>query len=502
MNGQLSDHPPAELIHEISAKALAGRLQLQHDRVKTAMYFDNGELMYAASNVRSLRLREYLLKAGIAAGALARYDERQPDLELVKALCKDHLLSPARAEQIQTKQVADVVRLALSWLEGTWDFEPRARLDGAPILRMDTRPLLLEAGRRAAARFVASRFSNPAEIISLNPQPSISENLVSAEGFLLSRLDRPTPLKDLLAVSGVAENEALVHLYSLALAGFVQRERWNHVLGGAAAMRATGPPLSAPTPTVAPVEDKPDELADAQAFLEQLGKAQTHYDVLDVSRESPPAQVKIRYYELARRYHPDRFRRADATLVKRLESAFARITQAYDTLKDDNLRANYDAKLKARQKAQQLADAAPKPTTPAPEKPVTTTASPRESKVSVAERAEQQFKEGYAAFESGQRKVALGLFAAAASAVPKEARYRAFYGRLLAEQIDTRRAAETELQAAVKLDPNNGEYRIMLAELYRDLGLMLRARGEAERAVSADPNNRKARDLLRTLKSV
>jgi tetratricopeptide (TPR) repeat protein len=188
--------------------------------------------------------------------------------------------------------------------------------------------------------------------------------------------------------------------------------------------------------------------------------------------------------------------------VKRLESAFARITQAYDTLKDDNLRANYDAKLKARQKAQQLADAAPKPTTPAPEKPVTTTASPRESKVSVAERAEQQFKEGYAAFESGQRKVALGLFASAASAVPKEARYRAFYGRLLAEQIDTRRAAETELQAAVKLDPNNGEYRIMLAELYRDLGLMLRARGEAERAVSADPNNRKARDLLRTLKSV
>jgi hypothetical protein len=42
----------------------------------------------------------------------------------------------------------------------------------------------------------------------------------------------------------------------------------------------------------------------------------------------------------------------------------------------------------------------------------------------------------------------------------------------------------------------------MLAVLYRDLGLMLRARGEAERALEADPNNRKARDLLRALKSV
>lgn len=506
MNGQLSDHPSAELIHEILAKSLAGRLQLQHERVKAAIYFDDGELVYAASNVRTLRLREYLLKAGIVAGALARYDEGQPDLELVQAVCKDHLLSPARAEQIQMKQVADVVRLALSWLEGTWNFEPRARLDGAPTLKLDTRPLLLEAGRRTSAKFVASRFPNPAELISAASTELVVDNLLPAEGFLLSRLDQPTSLKDLLAVSGVNENEAFVYIYALALGGLVRREHWKYAFRGQV---PTKPSVSCETPerlaSVAPitaVPDKPDELADAQVFLEQLSKAQTHYDVLDVSRESPPAQMKIRYYELARRYHPDRFRRAEATLVKRLESAFARITQAYDTLKDDNLRANYDAKLKARQQAQQLADAAPKPTTPARERPAAATAGTPESKLSVAERAEQQFKEGYAALESGQRKIALGLFASAAKAAPKEARYRAFYGRLLAEQIDTRRGAETELQAAVKLDPNNGEYHVMLAELYRDLGLKLRARGEAERAVAADPNNHKARDLLRALKSV
>ena len=74
--------------------------------------------------------------------------------------------------------------------------------------------------------------------------------------------------------------------------------------------------------------------------------------------------------------------------------------------------------------------------------------------------------------------------------------------KLLAEQAHTQRAAETELQAAIKLDPKNGEYRAILAELYRDLGLMLRARGEAERALAIDPENRKARDLLRALKSV
>lgn len=503
MKGQLSDHPPAELIHEILAKSLAGRLQLQHDRAKALIYFDNGRLVYAASNLRNFRLREYLLKAGIAAGALARYDERQPDLELVKALRADHILLKERAEQIQTQQIAEIVRLALSWLEGDWDFDPRARLDGAPISTFDTGALLLEAGRRVSSKFAASRFKNPAELITPNTTELATGNLQPAEVFFLSRLDRPTPLQELLAISGVSENEALVQLYSLAVAGLVQRESWPNVLGGSAATRATAKPKAdAIPPPVETVAEKPDEIAEAQSFVDTLSRAQTHYDVLGVSPESPPAQMKIRYYELARRYHPDRFRRAEASLVKRLEDAFARITQAYDTLKDDKLRTNYDAKLRARHKVQQLADSAPKPTTAAPEKPVTTTAGTPASHVSIAERAEQQFKEGYAAFESGQRKIALGLFASAANAVPKEPRYRAFYGRVLAEEEQTRRAAETELQAAVKLDPNNSEYRVMLAELYRDLGLMLRARGEAERAVAADPNNRKARDLLRALKSV
>ena len=63
----------------------------------------------------------------------------------------------------------------------------------------------------------------------------------------------------------------------------------------------------------------------------------------------------------------------------------------------------------------------------------------------------------------------------------------------------TRRLAEAELQAAIKMDSNNAEYRLMLAELYRELGFTVRARGEAERAVAADNNNRKAREFLRSL---
>jgi hypothetical protein len=395
MNGQLSEQPLAELIREISAKSLSGRLSLEHDRIKVVSYFEVGTLVYAASNLRTLRIREYLKKTELVSEAdLARFNDRLPDIELLKQLIAQKLLSTTAADQIHTRQVTDVLRVALVWTDGTWELESRARLNEQLDLKIDVDSLLLEAA---------------------------------------SRIPPPEP------------------------------------------------------------EEEP---MDVEAFLERVRTAQTYYDVLGVSGEVSAQNLKDLYYKLARRYHPDRFRKSEAGMVKKIESAFARMTQAYDTLRDDRLRATYDSKLQARRKAEQLAQSAPK-ATKSQSKPVATGAA--EPSLSAAERAEMQFKEGFAALELGQRKVALGLFASAASAAPKEPRYRAFYGQMLAANEATRRVAETELLAAVKLDPQNAAYRVMLAELYRDLGLKLRAKGEAERAVAADPNNEKARDLLRSL---
>jgi curved DNA-binding protein CbpA len=503
MNGQLGEQPLAELIREISSKSLGGRLRLEHERVKVVVYFDSGNCIYAAANVRTLRLREYLLKSNsISQQDLKQFNERVSDFDLVKVLCAQNLLSPGAAEQVQTRQISEILHLALSWNEGTWDFDSRSRLNEQLNLRIDTRSLLLDAGRRLAAKFAASRFSNPGELITPPTDPTINDNLLPAEGFLLSRLDRPMILKDLVAVSGMGEVETLGIVYSLALADLIKRESCGSAFRDSqpSPQRPAPPPTSPPEPVKeAPRAEQPEvDPDDVENFLARVKNAQTHYDVLGVSANESPQNLKNVYYKLARRYHPDRFRKVDAALLTRIESAFARITQAYDTLRDDGLRSSYNSKVAALKKAAQLAESAPKATTQSPH--TETAGAGAESVALTAERAETQFKEGFAALELGQKKAAMGLFGAAARAVPNEARYRAFYGQTLAGNESTRRAAETELQAAIKLDPNNAEYRVMLAELYRDLGLRLRAKGEAERAAAADPNNRKARDLLRALK--
>jgi tetratricopeptide (TPR) repeat protein len=405
MKGQLAEQPLAELIREISLKSMSGRLRLEHDRAQVVVYFDRGNFLYAASNLRTLRLREYLKKsAAVSERDLAQFNERVSDADLVRVLCAQNLLSAEAAEQAQTRQVADVLRLALLWTEGPWEFDSRSRLEEQFNLKIDLGQLLVEAASRV-----------PVEVEPVAPPPEPAHEV---------------------------------------------------------------------------------DLQEAEAFLRRVKSAPTYYDVLDVGRDVSPTDLKTVYYQLARRYHPDRFRKTEPALVPRFEGAFARLTQAYDTLRDDRLRAGYDAKLAARKKVE---EAAPAPVNPVERsEPAATRVD--EPVVSAVERAEAQFKEGLAALELGQRKVALGLFASAASARPKEARYRAHYGQMLAENERTRRAAEGEFQAAIKLDPANGEYRVMLAELYRDLGLKLRAKGEAERAVAADPNNRKARELLRALK--
>jgi curved DNA-binding protein CbpA len=503
MNGQLSEQPLAELIREISSKSLSGRLRLEHERIQVVAYFENGKCLYAASNARTLRIREYLKKAqAVSDQDLAQFNERITDTDLLKVLCAQKLLSPPVAEQVQTRQVADVLRLALLWTDGAWDFESRSRLGEQLNPQIDVEALLLEAARRLPPKFAASRFGNTDEIITPVAEPLVNDNLLPAEVFLLSRVDRPTTVRELVAVSGLGHDETLGHVYALALAGLLKRAGWCSVFRDTG---ATPPPRKvAPPPPPSPVEREPSHETDPhdlENFLARVTNARTYYEVLGVHREAAASDLKTVYYELARRYHPDRFRKSDAGSVPRIEAAFARVTQAYDTLRDDQLRASYDAKLEARRKADQIVDSAPKPSAPAAPQPEAVVAeSTAEPVVSVAERAAAQYKEGLAQLELGQKKVALGLFAAAARAVSNEPRYRASYGQLLASNEATRRAAEAELSAAIKLDPKNAEYRMMLAELYCDLGLKLRAKGEAERAVAADPNSRKARELLRSLK--
>ena len=485
--GNISEYPGVELLREISARKLSGALRFERERAKIVTYFEQGSPIFAAANVRELRLGEYLLKNGhMTTGQLSELPKSISDTALVNTLTSTNAVPAKVLKDMLTKVVADTLRVALLWPDGIWQFDSRTRLAESVRVNFNVRNLLVECARKMAAKLVTARFTDTEEMIS--PETEVSEvvGLIPGEAFVLSRLDQPMSLSDLMAISGLPEPDALRAIYCLALAGHVKRDAWSQVLKQTT---ATVPrPTKAPVSPQADVGQLPSDEEDPTAFLARIEVASDHYGVLDVSASTPLDEIKRAYYGLARRYHPDRFHRESAVHA-RIESAFARITQAYEVLTDSAQRANYDAKLVAQEKARHLADSAPKSHDPQ-------RAAEESGDASEAALAERSFREGYAALQMGQIGAAITQLAAAAQAVPNESRYRAYYGQALAANARTQRKAESELQAAIRLEPRNASYHVMLAQLYYDLTFSRRALAEVERALQLDPNNANATALL------
>ena len=136
MNGKLIEQPLAELIREISAHRLTGALRLQHEAVKTVIYFEGGALVYAAANLREFRLGEFLTKRGIVSEErFAALGNNLSDLAVAAALSNSGTMDRGRVTHFLTQQVTELVRVVLLWPKGTWNFEQRARLSDPVRLR-------------------------------------------------------------------------------------------------------------------------------------------------------------------------------------------------------------------------------------------------------------------------------------------------------------------------------------------------------------------------------
>ena len=504
MNGQLNEQPLAELIREILLQRLAGTMRLSRESAKAAVYFEGGEVIYAASNLKELRLSEYLRKqALVTAEQLQAAGNNRSDLNLAAALTERGLLDAATVQTLIGKQVADLLRVVLLWTDGDWEFDERSHLGDSIRVRLDVPGVLLQAARKMDHQFVAERLSNPSEKFNSASSVPDFKSLLPAEGFVLSRVEGPMQLYQLISLSALPEPEAKKVIYGLALGGFIERESWPsffkkkhaEITEIVAGQPEEGDKASSSEVSVHTLA------AELEELLARLNSASSYYEILDLAEGAGSSDIKNSYYALARRYHPDRFHlHAGTPLHTSIESAFAKIAQAYVTLSDPVQRSGYDAKLTAR-RMRPVTQEVPQSTNKAPAADAAKKTDGEASSESEWARAESNFKEGFVALQQGQTKAAIVNLAAAARVAPGEARFRAYYGRALAGVKDKQRLAEAEMQAAIKLDPTNSTYRLMLAELYCDLGFLRRATSELKRVMSTDPNNPTARKLTERIET-
>ena len=482
--GQLSQSPLAELIREIIDADLSGAIRLSNGPARVIVYFEKGNLLFATSNVRAHRLREVFKRNAFDAAQLDESTSNLSDDDLATRLMQSGAITPELLQQMRSAQVADILRLALLWTAGEWWYEQRVRVAGDVRVAIDVNRLLLESTRQLPLPFIKSRVDIGAVNYSSGEVKDLS--LSPTEAHALSRIREAKDGASFadLATKDLREQDLLRSAYALCVAGILRRDDRQTVLTDAPKIPAATKDVKPPTAAAAPKD--PD--AAVNALFIRLNSATTHYDVLNVGTLAELPEIKKAYHELARRFHPDRFHQSE--LRAGLESAFARIGRAYETLSDEKLRRDYDKSLAAKEQSK----------TAAPAKKETPAASPT-AKQPETNRAESSFKLGTEALERGQHDDAIRFLAEAATLEPRVARYRAYYGTALMHNPSLRRTAETELQAALKLEPNNASFHLMLAELYQRVGLRKRAEHEALRALSADPANKTAHQLLSSLTS-
>ena len=383
MNGQLHDHPLVELIREISAECLSGVLRLARERAKGVVYFDAGRIVAARSNLRAFRLVECLRRWRVVTSErlASIVTETMTDEETAAALVAAGALDATGMEIVRARQGAETLSPMLLWTDGEWSFDPLARLDETTHAPLDVTQLLLDGARRLPFDFIAARMSVE-EMLSPTVQDApAGAQLLPVEAFVRSRVDAPMRVGEVVAItSGVPEPQVQQALYVLALARLLQRERWPRIFSPEAVARELKRPLNATTGAAASApaanaanaanaasattttgrpmpeavkDDQPAPAAPTEAdpsdeldALFALAASSSYYEIFSVGRKANTADIKRAYYGLAKRFHPDRFHHeTDAALRARIEQAFSKIAQAYETLKDSALRATYDLKL-------------------------------------------------------------------------------------------------------------------------------------------------------------
>ena len=508
LSSNFSVHPFAELLVEIVQTKLTGSLRIANDDKKTVIYLRDGSIVFGVSNVREFRLFHRLLKdKAIEQTDLHGCTQLANDMELAAWLQNKGLLSSDDIRDAFVSQIGDIVVDALMWPCGEWTFSPGARLRGDINYKIEIHRLLLDYARCVPGTTVMERFRSVQEAF-VRQIDIVGDLLLQPQEACVLEVFQNVPITfdQLRHVLNIPESALAQSLYSLWLGGVLVRVGWNKAFSEskiaaiktarfarvkeAAALtsvRTQKPDMTkaAETPAEIPAEISPEPRPvlpqiSLDEWLAQAEAAETHYDILGVAENADVDTIKNAYFGMAKLFHPDRYHRETGTRLRRIQVAFTDLAHAYETLKTTESREAYNYKirkeLEIREKraASGVSDAAGMQ----------------------AEQALESFEQALHLLNDDEYAAAAAHLARAVHYNPQNALYRAYYGKALSADDKQLHKAESELQAAAKLEPENAKIRLMLAQFFIDRKLKKRAEGELQRFLEIAPNNRDARALL------
>lgn len=196
--------------------------------------------------------------------------------------------------------------------------------------------------------------------------------------------------------------------------------------------------------------------------------AKDYYKILGLKPGVGPEEIKKAFFRLAKKYHPDKHRGVDGGDY---EVKFAEINDAYNVLKDQQAKAEYDRSYQS-------------------------IGAGKKKSAQVRYKADELYKTAQKAIKINDINSAIDLLKAAVRLEPDRAEYYSFLGLTLSEKPRRLHEAREHCEKAVEIEPYDVQNYINLGLVYKKAGLNIRAQKQFEKVLQWDPENPTARREL------
>ncbi len=491
--GEIRDMTVPWLFQDIRAGKKSGTAVFEQDKAVKKVYFVNGDVLFASSNINDERLGEFLMRQG----RLTRdqFDAASETViktkkKLGAVLFELGILSPKELVSQVRLQIKHIILALFAWRGGSYRFS-EGEPPGSDLipLHMSTGNLILEGIRELDWQVVRKALPALKTVLRPSADPSVifqNADLSSDQKNVLSFIDGARTIEQICSATGIGDFNTLKAVYLLlalrmAEVGEIGSERDKRFAREAVSEAAKASAEKTGQPAAGQPATTKETLLQAFDRLKQ----QDHFQVLGVTASARPEEVKKAYFRLAKMYHPDRhFEPEMADMKEKLEALFSRIHDAYQTLTDPARRREYEQEKPA-------GPAAPGFEEKKAEDYV-------ENYAEKAGRAVSYFNAGMKDFNIGNFWGAAESFAWATRLDPVKAPYFFHYGISLSRIPRRMHEAEENLRKAIEIDPLKPEYPLELGKLYLKSGLKSKALDVFNAGLRANPSSVQLADAVRS----
>ncbi len=502
MRGNLGEGNLANVVREVYSNRMSGILHLSGGDVTKRIYFKKGSMIFANSDVNDDRLGEFLIRNGTIdrnVFDLASKVMKDTGKRLGRTIVEMDHMTEEEMENWVVRQIEAIIYSLFQWDSGEYAFEQHENpVDEDIILKLSTADIILEGVRGMNDDGAISRaLGDPEVALRHSENPLLLYQKISlspSEGFVLSRVDGSSSLAEIMSTSPLGEEETLRCIYGLVSAGVldldakgtgttVHEKQGGHTkipMPEAASKEGEGEAKaeeSAPTPETEAIHD---EITAKHASIATA----TLYDLLGVVKTASDVEIKTAYYEMVKKYHPDKHHSPHLNDVRGLlEELFTKISNAYQTLSSHDERHSYDTSLQTGSpRAMSAPGSAPNTTA---QMSVLDPASPKNL-------AERRYVEARNLFDNMNYYDAIQHLHEAIRLNPSRASYHKLLAQALMKNPHWQKDAEEHFLKALEIDQLDVESHLELGDIYNAAGMAGRAQKMYAKALKLEPDSKDA----------